>query len=337
MSGEYYLEKYEIPIGIDILQKLERILRHESILLSTGDECERYQVLTYRRQMAHHGAKTYALLDRNTLIDVLAIIRPAFEGGIESCADRGRLGAAMMAFLQCANVVIEPNIALYENPDLADSELRLFRQADNVPAAIYAKLALKEIDYLPTNLLPPWSKNAPTADFSRPLTNTQKFRIALLKIAELDLGSLSAAEKLRTFLQWSFDEFCILAVPTLLAITHFSPHRKSSILQNVRSPDRSRALQSVQNAVWDTLVIQQWGQSVSKQVEENRIWLLCSRDAALKRIAGILHTEENSSEEGMRIVLREWWDAKQRDELAELAFLLQSDSQNPARRANKPL
>lgn len=324
-----------MPVDIRTLEQLQNILRQTRLFLSLGDESERYEALTYRRQKAHHNSDTYAFFDRNTLNDVLSTVRPAVEGRNEPCAERGRIGAAMMAFLQSANVLIEPSIALYENPTLAASELRLFRQADNISAEIYAQLALRQIDCLPLDCVPPPPRSIPAVDFFRPVTNTQKFRIALLKIAELDLSSLTSAEKLRCFLQWSFDKFCILAVPTLIAITHFSPHRKSSILQSLRSPERVRALHGVQNAVWDILTIQQWGKNVGQQSQENRIWLLCSRDEALKRIAEVLHCTDESAHQSQQKIFKEWWDSEQGGELADLAISLQENSDSPNRQANK--
>lgn len=336
MSGDHYIENYQIPVGIRTLEQLQNILRQTRLFLSLGDESGRYQVLTYRREKAHNNSDTYALLDRNTLNDVFSIVRPAVEGRTETCAERGRIGAAMMAFLQSANVLIEPSIALYENPALAAPELALFRQADDISPEVYAQLALGQIDCLPLGCIPAPPQTIPAVDFSRPITNTQKFRIALLKIAALDLSSLANADKLRRFLQWSFEEFCILAVPTLIAITHFSPHRKSSILQSLRSPERARALQGVQNAVWDILTIQQWAKNVGQQSRENRIWLLCSRDEALKRIAEVLHCTDESTDQSLRNIFKEWWNSGQGDELADLAISLQKDPANPNRRANKP-
>ena len=119
MPSVHYIENYQVPVSIQDLDRLQNRLRETGLFLSLGDENERYQVLTYRRQKAYHNSDTYAFLDRNTLNDVLAIVRPAVEGRIEPCAERGRTGAAMMAFLQSANILIEPSIALYENPALA--------------------------------------------------------------------------------------------------------------------------------------------------------------------------------------------------------------------------
>jgi hypothetical protein len=86
------------------------------VLLSLDDESVRYEVLSYCRQKAHYGSDTFAFLDWNTLEDVLSIVRPASAGQTVARPSRGRIGAAMMAFLQCANIAIEPSVSLYENP-----------------------------------------------------------------------------------------------------------------------------------------------------------------------------------------------------------------------------
>lgn len=92
MRNAYFVENYQVPVSIKVLEQLQKMLRDASLFLSVGEESERYQVLTYRRQKVHHDSNTYALLDRNALNDVLSIVRPAAERRMEPCANRGRIG-----------------------------------------------------------------------------------------------------------------------------------------------------------------------------------------------------------------------------------------------------
>jgi hypothetical protein len=73
----------------------------------------------------------------------------------EACGERGCIGAALMAFLQCSNITIEPNIALYENAFGANEELSLFRRADEVDPNIYTDIALGRKNSMPPDSLLP--------------------------------------------------------------------------------------------------------------------------------------------------------------------------------------
>lgn len=284
----YEFECYKLPIPIRSLRDIEQQLRTHEVFCTSDDHFDCYSVEPYLRAQAHHKTKIFALLDRNALIDVLSLTQPVKEGLIKKCAERCRIGAAMMAFFQCSHILVDPCMALYENPVMAADELKLFRQADNLSTDLYAKIALGVIDYLPPDSLPALRAPPPVVNYNKPITGSKLFRIALLKIAELDVSNLSPMEKMEFFIQWSYEKLCFLSAPSLLAAIHFTPHRKSSPLKNIRIKDRKMALKNIQNAVWDIHVIHEWGRRVTRHQDENHVWLLCSRDAALKRIARTL-------------------------------------------------
>jgi hypothetical protein len=337
--SEISLETYDLPIAATTLQAIQRILCEHEVFCASANDIDCYDVLTFRREQTHHQTKIFALLDRNVLIDVLSIVRPASEGVERECNERGKIGAAIMAFLQCSNILIEPCIALYENPSVATDELKLFRQADNVETAIYSQLALGIIDKLPANLLPRLNKPLPSVDFYQLLKGRQKFRIAILKIAELDLSNLPPIQKIESFLRWSHEEFCFLAAPTLLAALHFTPHKKSTILHNLRAIDRNKALQSIQNAVWDIQIIYEWSRRVKKHQEEKSFWLLCSRDAALKQIAQAFYSSHNSSakEVALRNFLIQSWGSKDGEKIGGWMHSFKQKENNLSRQVNRDI
>src|SRR5438876_876157 len=121
-----FLEQYELPIPASDLAAIQAILCEHEILCALEPDSDLYECLTWRRQTAHHGTQVFALFDRNILNDVFSVARPASLGVREKCGGRSRIGAALMAFLQCSNIMIEPCMALFENPDRAAEELRLF-------------------------------------------------------------------------------------------------------------------------------------------------------------------------------------------------------------------
>jgi hypothetical protein len=335
--SEESLEIYHLPIPAHYLGDIQKMLRLNEVFCSPSEDADFYDVLTHRREAAHHGTKIHTLVDRNVLSDVLSLARPAAQGVIVPCDERGRFGAALMVFLQCSNIVIEPSVALYENPATAQDDLALFRRADNVATEAYLKLALGLIDCLPPNELPPLNKPLPNADFNMRLKGRQKFRIAMSKIAELDLGNLSPLEKMESFLRWSHQEFCFLPAPMLLAALHFTPHRQLTILRTLKSPDRKKVLASIQNAVWDVHIIFEWTRRVKEQRQAKTFWLLCSRDAALKRIARIFYADDDlgAAEESLRRTLIQYWGKKDGTKIHDLMLDVQRRATEPTRSVNQ--
>jgi hypothetical protein len=116
----------------------------------------------------------------------------------------------------------------------------------------------------------------------------------------------------------------------------FTPHRTSTILRNLRALDRNRALQSIQNAVWDIQIIVEWSKRVKKQEEEESFWLLCSRDFALKRIASVLYADDNprAKEENLYQFLVGNWGAVDGAKIFQLMDI-QKKSDDPIRRVNQ--
>lgn len=333
-----YDESYVLPITAEALGEIQAMLRNYDPFCAFLPEIDCYDVLTFRRQTAHHGTETFALFDRNILGDVLSLVVPAAAGREIECSERGRIGAAVMCFLQSCNALIEPSISLYENPEKALEELSLFRRADNVDASIYARIALRVLDALPCSELPPPPKSLPQADFSKPITHRRKLRIAALKIAELDLSERSPFGKMEAYLRWTFSDYISIPPAVLLAATHFTPRRRSPLLRNLRSADRNKALQGINNAVWDLQVLLHWMKCTKEQAEQKRLWILCSRDAALKRIARVLHCSdaESAAEKERRAFYEEHWGAKEGIRLADLSTALQNDFSNPIRLVNQP-
>jgi hypothetical protein len=106
----------------------------------------------------------------------LELAHPAASQRSESCGERGRIGAAIMAFLQCSNITIEPNIALYENASCAQEELRLFRRADEVDTCIYTDIALGRRRSIPKIALVGPLRPVPKINFDQPITGRRMCR-----------------------------------------------------------------------------------------------------------------------------------------------------------------
>lgn len=330
-------EAYHIPISRSDLEAIEAVIRQHEIFCAPVTGVDIYKILTWRRETANYGTGVYALFDRNVLSDVIQLARPAAAGLAEDCGERGRVGAALMAFLQCSNIVIEPNIALYENASRANEELGLFRRADEVDSGVYTDIALGRKNSIPPESLPVLGKPLPQVNFDMAIKGRRNLRIATLKIAELELLELPALQKMELFLQWSFSEFLVLAGPVLLAAAYFTPRREGSVLKSLRSADRQKALAAVSNAVWDLQMIYHWAKRAGQQQKENSFWLFCSRDKALKHIARAFlcsSDEPNAVDANLKKFLEKMWGSQDGAHLAELMRSLEREQHSPDRMVN---
>lgn len=332
-----FLEQYELLFPATVLKCLEDNLRKEGVFTFFDASLDPYDALLYRRQEAHYSATTVCLFDQNVLNDVLDPIKDVLERGCRPCTERGRFGATLMAFLQCADILIEPSIAVHEKGPHALRDLQLFRCADNVPAVEYAKLALGQTECLPPSALPKLQEQEKNLDFAKKIKGRSVFRAALLKIACLELTNLSSKKKMLEFLRWSFEDFCIARIPLLLACHYFCPNRESPMIEKLRSADRGRAIQGIENALWDVQLLQDWTDRVARQKKENRLYLLCSRDRPLQKIARVLCHAGASAEDLVTILTDHFvsfWGERDGNELSRVYFEYESRAKDPSRLVN---
>jgi hypothetical protein len=334
-----------LPFSGTTLQKIQDVLRKEDLFVLFDPTAKVYDLGFYVTQKTLHNTGTVALIDRNILKDVLPIVENALAGEKAICPERCRIGAAVMAFLQAGDILIEPSIALYEQRPNAERELGLFRCADNIEPALYAALADGSIDSIPRSSLPALDPEAEKLrDGSQGLLSNQAMRIAMLKLTEIDLSDCSPLEKMGTYLDWLYWTFCMAMLPMFVACRQFAPgHLQRGVkplLRGHRGEDREKALRSVENALWDIQLIKEWTRKVRKQKEENRLWVLCSRDAALREIARAVHNVETPETKTKRDPLEEYfvryWGEK--DGVAFVRTLRVREGvekENPGRRCNQ--
>ena len=95
------------------------------------------------------------------------------------------------------------------------------------------------------------------------------------------------------FLDWMHSNWYFSAPATILAAKCFSGRPPRDILKDLHHRDRRRALRGLCNCAWDLTYATYWGQSLKRQSDENRIYIFCSRDKALRQIAHLLLAESH--------------------------------------------
>jgi hypothetical protein len=333
-------EAFYVPIDPSDLGKVADMLRKADVFTPTfhAPEIDIYDPTVYLQQKHRFNTETVLRLDRNVFTRILALARGM------SPTNAHRLAAAVIAFAQCAQIEIEPNLALYEGAHhdgnaTAASELALFRQADHAHPGYWTEVALGRddcLDELPevAHRLRPEART----NFSMPLRRWRRNYILCLKLAELELQAGNASERLRTFVRWSYEEFLLGGPAIALAAHYLAPNApRKRLMKGLRSADRERALEGIRNAAWDLSIVSQWLLDVEQQEQSYRLVLLTSFDTGLHRVArAVADTSSSGDVPGnpLRRALSHLWGAEAGSRLASEIEGCYGDLNSPHRRIN---
>jgi hypothetical protein len=335
-------EAYYVPISPSDLIEVAAMLRAADVFTPTflAPEIDLYDPVVYLQQKYRFKTETWLRLDRNVFTRILALAR-----GVPPTPAH-RLAAAVQAFAQCAEIEIEPNLALYEGAShdgqaTADSELALFRKADHFHPGYWTEIALGRSDALDE---PPETGTQPRPDlkvnFTKPLRRWRRNYILCLKLAELELSAGTAEGRLHTFVQWSHEEFILGGPAIALAAHYLAPNaRRKRLLKGLRSHDRERALEGIRNAAWDLSILSQWLLDIGQQEQSYRLVLLTSFDAGVHRLARTTaDTKGHTSDSGnpLHRALIYLWGEKIGLSLAAEIEECFSKRDSPNRRVNRP-
>lgn len=345
-SKTHSLETYHFPLNVEDDRQIMRMLRARGVFAPSfvpSDDEDIYEPVTYRRQSFHHKTTTILLADRNVVTRWLSLV----SGNTASSEDR--LAAGIMAFAQSANLLVEPNLALYEaavagGSVAANNELRQFRLADNLYTKYWADLAIGRIEKLsiPKSELRAVPNNADEIDFEMRLRRWLRNYIILLKLAELELKGLDRIELITKLSTWMYEDLIIGGPGLMFAIYYLAPNSaRSGLLKNLRSEDRERALRGIRNASWDLTLLSDWIRRGEEQKEKNSLTLLCSLDRKLIQLASMLGPQPGGDSTGefrksALLKILEPWGEKQSREISELIEGFLTNADNPSRQIHRP-
>jgi hypothetical protein len=180
---------YYVPIDPNDLLLIAESLRNRDVFNPTflAPEVDRYDPMVYRHQSARFSTSTALLVDRNVVSRLADVVRGAPP------TPEHRLAAGVLAFAQCADIDIEPNIALYElaraqGQSAVIEELMVLRTADHVHPGYWGEIALGREDALGEYPSEVRMREADLAvDFTIWLRRWRRNYVLALKIAELEL------------------------------------------------------------------------------------------------------------------------------------------------------
>jgi hypothetical protein len=197
-----------------------------------------------------------------------------------------------MAFTQCANILIEPNMALYEFADSsgnekANQEFHTFHTADNLHPKYWADIALGQSKQLIPEDLDLPSLKQDSINFKMPLAIWRTNYMLVLKIAELELTGNNPEHLMTEVMRWMYEDFLFKSAGLSLAINFLNQNYegRKKLFKDLKSEDREKAIKGIRNATWDLTYLSEWQKRVNEQEQNNRIIIFCSLDKPLRKLA----------------------------------------------------
>lgn len=139
------------------LQSIEKMVRNSNAITAiwSVDEFDRYSLDAYMKETKIDGSKFFAMLDHNMFSRIIGIAK---NRGKRAYTPQEKTACALLAFLQLADVAIEPNRAIYEIMDSCDhneamNKLSLFRAFEKLDPQILIELALGRRDEIPADMI----------------------------------------------------------------------------------------------------------------------------------------------------------------------------------------
>jgi hypothetical protein len=277
-----HLSVFDPRIPIADLRLIEDVLRDQNILCTSFPDEDVYSVAFYDSQAEMYGIRVCVMLDRNVFARIVEL-----ANGCSAMPDH-RIAAAVMASGQIANMTFEPALAVYEGvatqaENVAPHDLAMFQAADNVHPSEFADIALARSSRLRSKLVP-----ADGAIESIPAQRIREYSFVyplVLKMGLIELEGGPMADRIRKFLDWTYGNWYMSAPATILAAMCFSGSTPKGILKSLRDSNRDLALKGLRNCAWDLTYVTWWGELLKQQNQQNCLYLFCSRDKALRRVA----------------------------------------------------
>lgn len=336
---------YTPPVRASDLEQIHSLLRTADVFVPSfhSQEPELYHVLTYVEQELRFKTTFLLLPDRNLVTRWVGLLN-----GVK-IKDEHRVAAGVLAFAQCANLLIEPNVALYElaaaaGNAAANEELETFRTADNVEARYWVDLALgRSQQLLPPGISPLERPKREQHNLSKPLYRWQRNYILALKIAELHLQGGRSVSRMAKLLHWMYHDFLIGGPAIRLASQYLAPGAdRKRLFKGIESPDREKAIAGVRNAAWDLTLLSEWFRHIQRQHApgSNRpLVILCSLDKHVRTFARSLLNFSAptglTDVEYLTWMFGELWGPNTGRRLADLLVAYQDARDNPKRQLHQ--
>jgi hypothetical protein len=320
------------------LQSIEKMVRNSNAITTiwSVDEFDRYRLGAYVKETEIEGSRFFAMLDHNMFSRIIGIAK---NRGRKPLSSQQKVACALLAFLQLAEVAIEPNHATYEIMDSCDDDaidkLSLFRAFNNLDPQILIELALGRRDEIPADMLKCQAVEYIEQKKGEGIPRWRIHRGFALKLAIIARHPVgSPFDKIERFLDWVYEEYNFIGSGTIFGLVFFS-NKFSGMLKDFNDRNKDKVLKGVRNATWDMTVVYTWSYLAMKEKAKGVVWLLCTEDNALRAVAGSLIVTGNELEQKKKAMFCEYMgEAKGKQIYDKLIDMYKRKDSDSSRRAN---
>ena len=276
--------------------------------LTTGDIYAPEEFLDEREI---YGTRTVLLPDRNVVSRFAQLAR----GKTVSTDHQLRIAAALIAFAQFNEIVIDPAISFHElaykqGKEAALEELGWFRAADNGDGYEFIAVALGRRDTLASQYQ---RHEVPDHDLTKSVIAWKRNYVCMLKMAEIERSLSKPIERITTFLNWMRDDFRYGGSAAIFAAIYWGPNSspKKSMFKDKNSSDRERAIEGVKNTAWDLTHLSEFVRKVDAESNDPPSrYLFATFDQYLLFLAKTIlaHSQHGSSKEWLAKTFAQWWE-----------------------------
>jgi hypothetical protein len=249
--------------------------------------------------------------------------------------EKKRASVALIYFCQAANIIIEPNIAIYERilPKLdmtkqAIEELILFYRIDSAYSESLLNYALgksNNFEVYPETHETHCDKNELHVKLTRRqwLTEWKSIYVILLKIALLDKTNKRPHEKLLYFLDWLLREFRLSLPCIVFAIVLFSSLRIKKMNKINLKDNKEDKIKQAYNMTWDLFFINSFFRYLMNKDDKTQ-YLVATDDKVVKAILRYSLRVQNA---GTLQILRDVMPAREHKLLDIVEEVISSDTE----------
>lgn len=287
----------EVPQGFNVIQ--DTLLKRDWIISSFDiEKAELYNPANYLYNKMSDGLTYKLYLDRNIFSFIISVANKKEPKQIY------RDAISLIAFCQIAEILIEPNFAVYEkinyynhNADEAVDELLKFYEIDNTKTDILMKYILHEknsIDVIPSNR---WDSKELKEKLIKYewLAEWKSLYLIVLNLVDINYQNINRDSKINNFFNWMVKEFRLSLVSIVYAIFLFSSGRMKQMIKFKTNDDRDKKIRQLRNMTWDLYFMNQYFR-VWQNKAEKEDFIFASYDSIVKKIirAAILIQKSNS-------------------------------------------
>lgn len=244
------------------------------------------------------------LLDLNIVTEIANIA----SGNLDIItSDFRRSVGKLMAVCQLNDVALDPSLAIHEKAQTMGHEraremLEWFRAGDNASPWEWLEIARGTPAPLSTKRV---SATLPGM-LDTPIRRFGRNYLLSLKIADLALDpTKTSIGRLTEFVEWFREHMYWAGSAALFAATYLSPEGpKAGLMERLKSPNRSKALDGARKQAWDLTHLSEFGKAVAKAGDRRRL-LFATKDQGLATMAQLVCVYPSASE--IEDVFSPWW------------------------------